>query len=263
VSDAAAEDLLALAMRAAAEAGGVLLERFGGPSSGVDTKSTRTDLVSDADRAAERAIVQTISTARPDDAILAEESGRRDGASPVRWVVDPLDGTTNYLWGLPQWSVSIAAFDEHGPAAGVVFDPPRDEMFAAARGSGARDARGALRVRSGAQLAEALVGTGFNYSSAERARQADRLAAILPEVRDIRRHGSAALDLAWVAAGRLDAFFETGLERWDYAAGALLVTEAGGEVRVLPPRDGSPECVVAGPPPLMASLISLIEGSYE
>jgi myo-inositol-1(or 4)-monophosphatase len=198
------DELLELAVGAARAAGRLLRERAGGRATGLATKTSRTDLVSDVDRDAEALLVARIATARPDDAIVAEEGGGAPGASGIRWLVDPLDGTINYLWGIPQWSVSVAALDGEGPLVGVVHDPPRDETFAARRGGGARLDGAPLVLGPGAPLEEALVGTGFNYRSEERARQAARLPRILPAVRDVRRFGSAALDLAWVAAGRLD-----------------------------------------------------------
>ncbi len=248
----------ALAQDTARSAGALLLGRFGARATGVDTKSSRTDLVSDADRDAEAVIVTAIRGARPQDAILAEEGGGVEGDGAVRWIVDPLDGTTNYLWGIPHWSVSIAAFDHAGPAVGVVFDPCRDELFCAVRGAGATLDGAPLRLEGAPDLAEALIGTGFNYRTAERERQGRRVAALLPRVRDIRRFGSAALDLAWLAAGRVDGYYETGLNPWDWAAGRLLVTEAGGMVAELPaPADGPP-CVVAARAPLFDPLVALL-----
>lgn len=227
-------DLLEIALAAARAAGALLLDRFGDPASGILAKSSRTDLVSDSDRDAEALALGIITSARPEDAIVAEEGGGGQGRSGVTWLVDPLDGTINYLWGVPQWSVSIAAEDAEGGLVGVVRDPCRDETFTAVRGSGARLGETPLHVRVGAPLAEALIGTGFSYRADERARQAARLSRVLPAVRDVRRFGSAALDLAWVAAGRIDGYFETGLKPWDRAAGELLVREAGGAVRDLP-----------------------------
>lgn len=250
--------LLDLAEHAAREGGRELLARFGGPIEGVERKSSPTDLVSDADRAAEQAVVSAIRAARPRDEVIAEEGDGEDGDSGLRWLVDPLDGTTNYLWGIPQWCVSVAAYDEHGALAAVVHDPMREETFRASRGGGCRLNGSRVRVRSAPSLSEALVGTGFNYSRAERARQAEALLEVLPEVRDIRRLGAAALDLAWVAAGRLDAYFETGLSPWDWAAGRLLVTEAGGVVRELPDHEGSPSMVLAGPEPLVEGIVAML-----
>ena len=252
-------DLLHLAARAARAAGDLLLERSGGPASGVASKTSRTDLVSDTDRAAEALIVGMIRAERPDDAIVGEEGADAPGSGEVRWLVDPLDGTINYLWGIPQWSVSLAALDREGPLAGVVHDPSRGETFTAARGGGARLGERTLRVGPGAPLDEALVGTGFSYRAAERARQAALLQEILPAVRDVRRFGSAAIDLAWVACGRLDGYYERGLNPWDWAAGRLIVSEAGGVVQELPATAEEPLGCIAAPPALIGPLRALVD----
>lgn len=256
--------LVALATRAARGAGDLLVERFGGPARGVERKSSRTDLVSDADRDAEALILGMVAAERPADAIVAEEGGAADGVgdAALRWIIDPLDGTTNFLWGIPHWSVSIAVSDTDGPRVGVVHDPCRGETFTAVRGAGAHLGGRPLRLDDAPAptLAEALVGTGFNYRADERARQGARVATVLPAVRDIRRFGSAALDLAWLAAGRMDAYYETGLNVWDWAAGRLLVAEAGGLVGELPPgADGGAPCVVAARAPLYAPLVALLD----
>jgi myo-inositol-1(or 4)-monophosphatase len=259
VSPATADDdLLEIAVSAARAAGDLLLGRFGGRATGLASKTSRTDLVSDTDREAEALIVGALRSARPDDAILSEEGGGSGGGSGVRWLVDPLDGTINYLWGIPQWSVSVAALDRAGPLVGVVHDPLRDETFAARRGAGARLGGAPLAMAAGPGLDEALLGTGFNYRAQERARQAGRLVRVLPAVRDVRRFGSAAIDLAWVAAGRLDGYFETGLNPWDWAAGRLLVSEAGGVVEELPGSAGGPGGVVAAGPALIGPLRALL-----
>lgn len=257
---AALDDLLGLAERAALAGGHELAARFREPAAGLTTKSTPTDLVSDADRASEERIVGMIRGARPRDAIVAEEGDGHGGDSGVAWLVDPLDGTTNFLWGIPQWCVSVAARDEAGGLVAVVHDPMRGETFRASRGGGAWLDGARLRVRDEPALAEALIGTGFNYVSDERARQAERLRRLLPAVRDIRRLGAAALDLAWVAAGRLDGYFETGLQPWDAAAGALLVQEAGGVVHELDGEGPSPSLTVAGPAALTDALLGLVRG---
>lgn len=246
-------EILELAREAARAAGDLLLDRVGRPASGLAAKTSRTDLVSDADRDAEALLVGMIRDARPDDAIVAEEGGGGAGRSGVTWLVDPLDGTINYLWAIPQWSVSIAARDAEGGLVGVVHDPPRGETFHARRGGGAwlNDER--LAMRAGGPLAESLIGTGFQYRAEARARQARRLLAVLPAVRDLRRFGSAALDLAWVAAGRLDGYFETGLNPWDAAAGELLVREAGGVVEEMPDNG-----LIAAGPDLIGPLSALV-----
>ncbi len=232
------------------------MERFGGPARGVGAKSSATDLVSDADRDAERLMRDVLARERPDDALLAEEGTSEPGDSGRRWVFDPLDGTVSYLYGYPHWSVSVALEDMQGTAAGVVYDPNRDELFAAARGAGATLGGSAIRVRDNPPLAEALVATGFGYEADWRAEQAEVVRRVLPAVRDIRRAGSAALDLAWLAAGRLDAYYERGLHAWDWAAGSLLVREAGGAVEELA---GEPFGLIAGPQPLVAVLRPLVD----
>jgi myo-inositol-1(or 4)-monophosphatase len=233
------------------------LQRFGGPAQGVGSKTSATDLVSDADRDAERLIRDILALERPDDALLAEEGTSEPGESGRRWVFDPLDGTVSYLYGYPHWSVSVALEDAGGGAAGVVYDPNRDELFAAERAGGATLDGKAISVRDAAPLAEALVATGFGYEAGWRAEQAQVAARVLPAVRDIRRAGSAALDLAWLAAGRLDAYYERGLNAWDWAAGSLLVREAGGTVEEL---RGEPFGLVAGPQALVTALRPLVEG---
>jgi myo-inositol-1(or 4)-monophosphatase len=253
------EDLLALAVRSARTAGDLLAARFGDAATGIAAKSTRTDLVSDADREAEALIAGMIRAERPDDELVGEEGAAAPGRSGLRWLVDPLDGTINYLWAVPQWSVSVACLDAEGGLVGVVHDPTRGETFTAVRGRGARRGETPLVLTGGIELGEALLGTGFGYDPERRALQIRRLRAILPAVRDVRRFGSAALDLAWVACGRLDAFYETGLNPWDGAAGAVLVREAGGTVEDLPPRDGLPEGIIAARPGLAGRLRALVD----
>ena len=243
-----AGELRELAERVAREAGAQLLEAFGGPALQVEAKSTPTDLVSAADRAAEELILGRISAARPGDGFLGEEGADEAGSSGLRWIVDPLDGTANFLFGLPQWAVSIAVEDGDGVLAGVVYDPPRGELWAAERGGAAmldgRPVHGSRRD----ELATALIATGFGYDADVRRAQAATIAALLPEVRDVRRFGAAALDLAWCAAGRFDAYYERGIKRWDLAAGALLCERAGLVVEPLaeaPPQDAG--LLVAAP----------------
>jgi myo-inositol-1(or 4)-monophosphatase len=213
-------------------------------------------MVSDADRAAEEAIAELIGRERPDDALLGEEGAAAGGSSGRRWVVDPLDGTTNYLYGLPVWAVSVAVEDAEGGVAGVVLDPSRDELFAAARGGGATLDGRPVKVREGTPLERSLIATGFAYGAAERAAQARVLEHVLPRVRDVRRGGAAAIDLAWVAAGRLDGYYERGLKAWDWAAGRLLVAEAGGAVVELA---GEPAGLVAAAPGLIRDLERLVD----
>ena len=214
-------------------------------------------MVSDADRDAETAIEQVLLGERPDDALIAEEGAHREGVSGRRWVIDPLDGTTNFLYGFPAWAVSVALEDEDGGAAGVVHDPVRGETFTAARGLGARLNGEPIRVSVPEKLGAALVATGFGYDADRRRTQAELLVRVLPEVRDIRRAGAAALDLCWVAAGRLDGYYERGLKPWDWAAGSILVTEAGGALRDL---GGEPSGLVAAGPGIVEELLALVDG---
>lgn len=259
-------ELLAVARAAAAAAGRELLDRYASAPEGVATKSTATDLVSAADHAAERAIRALLAERRPGDAVLGEEGGETAavvgaGATGVRWVVDPLDGTVNYLFGYPQWSVSVACEDARGTIAGVVLDPLRAEEVAATRsGPVLLDGVPHERPAPPPALALALVATGFAYDAAVRARQAALLPRVLPSVRDLRRGGSAALDLAWTALGRCDAYFERGVQPWDVAAGALACARAGLELRELAPADGMPSGLLAAPPALAGELLTLATG---
>jgi myo-inositol-1(or 4)-monophosphatase len=246
---------LELAERAAREAGALLLERFREPARGIGRKSSETDLVSDADRAAEELIAGLLERERPDDALLAEEGARGEGPSGRRWVIDPLDGTVNFLYGQAHWCVSIALEDAAGGLVGVVHDPAKGETFTAIRGAGARLGSSPISVRRHERLETALIATGFGYDAARRSVQAQALLRVLPGVRDIRRAGSAALDLAWLAAGRLDGYFERGVQHWDWAAGRLLVTEAGGLVADL---DGEPAGLAAAAPELLPALRELV-----
>ncbi len=252
-------ELLAVA-REAAEAASVELRQRFGDARGVRSKSTPTDLVSDADLAAESAIRSVLASRRPGDSILAEEGGE-SGGGEVRWVVDPLDGTINYLFGIPAFAVSIACEDASGPLAGVVLDPCRDERFEATRsGPAMLNGEPFSRDREVESLGVAMVATGFGYDAAVRARQADVLLRVLPRVRDIRRVGAAALDLCWCACGRFDAYYERGLNHWDMAAGGLIAQRAGLEVRDLAATEDEPAGTVAAPAELIDELVALIVG---
>ena len=249
--------LLAVAHEAAEAAGTELRARFGQRAAGVHAKSTPTDLVSDADFAAEAAIRAVLAERRPNDAIVAEEGGE-SGEGEIRWVVDPLDGTINFLFGVPQFAVSVACENDAGTLAGVVLDPIRDEYFAATR-SGAPTVNGVpiSPPQRAVELDTAMVATGFAYDSALRVRQAEVLARVLPRIRDIRRAGSAAIDLAWCACGRYDAFYERGLHNWDVAAGALVASRAGLEVRELLASYTLPSGILAAPAGLIEELLAL------
>jgi len=218
---------------------------YGRAPEGLASKTSATDPVSDADREAERVIRELLSAERPDDGLVGEEGSRIEGGGR-RWVVDPLDGTVNFLYGLRAWGVSIALEDKDGLAVGVVFNPVSGECFTAERGRGAAMSGRPIHVTDCRSLDRAMVSTGFSYESDRRADQAAVLIELLPRIRDLRRAGAAALDLAYVAAGRVDAFYERGLKRWDEAAGLLLVHEAGGVTADL---DGEPHGVVAAATP--------------
>jgi len=296
VSAPDAGELLTLAAKTAAAAARLLADEGAqARPEVVETKSSLTDVVTAMDRRAEALITEQIRAARPGDAILGEEGGEThgapapgqpDGGAPaaeVRWIVDPLDGTVNYLYGLSDWAVSIAAEVAGTIVAGVVAVPLHGETFLAVRGQGAwrrtdsglhsavgsgavrsgavgsgavgsgpggsgADGDTALRCNRGVPLGQALVGTGFGYLPGRRRVQGEVVSALLPQIRDIRRGGSASVDLCMVAAGRLDAFYERGLNYWDYAAGALIAAEAGARVTGLAGRPpGSSMTVAAGP----------------
>ena len=257
-----ANELLELAIEAACAAGALLAERFqAGGERGVSSKSTPTDLVSDADVASQRAIRELISARRPEDGFLAEEEGSDiAGSSSLQWVVDPLDGTINFLFGIPLWCVSVAVRDAGGTLAGVVHDPLAGETFSALRGGRPqRNGREIHPARARAtRLAEALVATGFAYDAQVRVAQAGDVVRLIGGIRDIRRCGAAALDLAWTAVGRFDAFYERTVKIWDTAAGALLCECAGLEVRVLADRPGLPPGILAAPPALLEPLLDLL-----
>jgi myo-inositol-1(or 4)-monophosphatase len=224
----------------------------------VHTKSSATDMVTEMDRASEAAIVAGLRAARPNDAIVGEEGTADAGTSGVRWLVDPLDGTTNYLYGYPAFAVSIAAEVDGDVVAAVVADASTGEIFTARRGIGAWCNGTPIEVNDETQLANALVGTGFSYLADRRKRQAHVLDTVLPAVRDIRRAGSAALDLCWVACGRLDAFYEKGLGPWDLAAGALIAAEAGARTGDLGGGAPSTEFVLASTPAIFDGLRALL-----
>jgi myo-inositol-1(or 4)-monophosphatase len=259
VTDPGERALLAVAEEAARAGAAELGVRFGERARGVRTKSTPTDLVSDADVASEKAIRAVIGRHRPRDAILGEEGGAT-GEGELRWLVDPLDGTVNFLFGIPAFAVSVACEDGSGRLAGVVLDPVRDECFAATRFGAATMNLRQIHGAEHDELATAMVATGFAYDAAVRARQAEVVARVLPRVRDIRRVGAAALDLVWTACGRFDAYYERGVHAWDVAAGALIAARAGLEVRDLAVSDADPSGLVAAPAALIDELLELVAG---
>jgi myo-inositol-1(or 4)-monophosphatase len=253
------DELRAVALAVATGAAEVLTRYSTSVLSEVSTKSSPTDLVSEADRASEDHIASALQRARPDDSVLAEEGASREGTSEVRWVADPLDGTTNFFFGVPAYSVSLAAQWRGEPVVGVVVDPSRRETWLGVRGHGSWCNGSACHVANNrSQLATALVATGFSYQAVRRAEQASVLRELLPSVRDIRRFGSAALDLCWVASGRLDAYYESWLNDWDWSAGRLVCEEAGAAVSML-----RGDTLVASTPELHNALTELVARAQE
>ncbi len=250
--------LVELAADVARRAVALLLEGRGRVDLQVATKVSSTDMVSEMDHAAEALIVGALLAVRPDDGLMGEEGSARDGTSGLRWIIDPLDGTTNYLYDHPGWAVSIAVEDADGTVAGVVADAVHGEVFTATRGGGAFRDGAPIACSSAADLATALVGTGFGYTADRRAAQGEVVARLLPQVRDIRRMGAAAVDLCSVACGRLDAYFERGLNLWDLAAGALVATEAGATVSAIDGGPVVPGSVLAAAPRLATPLRGLL-----
>jgi myo-inositol-1(or 4)-monophosphatase len=257
-------DLAELALAVACEAAQMLAGRRAGTGrpAVAGTKSSPTDVVTEMDRASEELIRRRLRAARPADTVLGEEGGE-SGRGPVRWIVDPLDGTVNYLYGLADWAVSIAAEVGGTVVAGVVAVPGHGEIFTAVRGAGAwlrvpGRPPAALRCNTGVPLAEALVATGFGYRAERRAGQGRVVAGLLPRVRDIRRGGSAAVDLCSVAAGRVDAYYERGVHSWDFAAGGLIAAEAGARLGGLNGAPAGPDLVIAAAPGLFRPLHDLL-----
>ena len=259
--------LLDVAVPVAEKAADLLRAGVGRTRQSVSTKSTATDMVTEMDRASEDLIVSALLSARPDDGIVAEEGSARAGTSAIRWVIDPLDGTTNYLYDFPGWSVSIAAelvADADGVGevgevvAGVVLDAVHGELYTAARGRGARCNGEPIACSDQSDVADALLATGFAYLPARRRAQALTLVELLPQVRDIRRMGSAAVDLCCVARGRVDAYFERGLSWWDLAAGALIAQEAGAVVTAIDGTPVAPGSAFAATPGIAAPLRALL-----
>jgi myo-inositol-1(or 4)-monophosphatase len=255
-------ELAAVALDAARGAAAVLAAGAAADAhvTGVSTKISATDMVSDVDRAAEAAVNAVLSARRPDDAVLGEEGTSTAGSTGVQWVVDPLDGTTNFLFGIPQFCVSVAAEIDGAPVVGVVIDPSRPgrtDTWAAVSGCGSvlngRPCRAAI---GRSELSTALCATGFGYRPERRRWQGDVLARIISSVRDVRRFGSAALDLCWVGGGRYDAYFESGLNPWDRSAGSLVASEAGARVEIV-----GAGMVLAAVPELWDPLCALLESA--
>ncbi|MFE2013702.1 inositol monophosphatase family protein [Streptomyces sp. NPDC059491] len=252
-------ELLDLAREAARRAGALLRDGRPDDLTVAKTKSSAIDVVTEMDIAAEKLITGFLAEHRPQDGLLGEEGASSPGSSGVRWVIDPLDGTVNYLYGLPTWAVSIAAEQDGRTVAGVVEVPMRGETYHAVLGGGAHAGDRSLAVRPSPSLDQALLGTGFGYVQARRAHQAEVARHVIPMVRDIRRGGSAAIDLCDVAAGRLDAYYERGLNPWDLAAGALIAREAGALTGGRPGEPESGELTLAASPGLFGPLQELLE----
>lgn len=237
-------------------------------AAGVDIAASKTsivDIVTEADREVERLVVERILAARPDDGVLGEEGTSVAGTSGLTWVIDPIDGTVNYLYDIPAYAVSIALVEgDPDPAtwrglSGAVVNGATGERFEALRGHGARLDGREIRVADAVDPPVALVGTGFGYDAARRSRQGAVLQGLIGEVRDVRRGGSAALDLCFVAAGRLNAYYETGLNPWDMAAGALIAEEAGGVVRGWRGEPAGTGFLLAAAPALADDLVAILE----
>lgn len=258
-----ASDLLLLAEQIAREAGELARRRRDEGVRIAATKSALADIVTEADREVETLIRARLAAARPGDGFLGEESGAERGSTEITWVVDPIDGTVNYAYGIPHYAVSIAAVagdpdpELWSAQAGVVFAPVTGDLFRAARGSGAWLGADRLAV-SRPTDAGALLATGFGYDPATHAGDLERVRTVMPLARDLRRAGAASLDLAYVAAGRLDGYFERGLAPWDHAAGALLVEEAGGVVGGAPGGRPGRQMTIAAGPDLYAALDTAI-----
>ena len=255
--EASLDDLRALALDAARAAGDLLIH--GRPDSlQVDTKTSPTDVVTEMDRKAEALLVEHLLGARPEDGVLGEEGGERTGTSGVRWVLDPIDGTVNYLYGIPHWAVCVAAEVDGVVEVGVVFDPTKGDEYVAVRGQGATRGGSELRVSEVTDLTQALIGTGFAYAVSTRTEQATAIADVLPKVRDIRRAGAASLDLCAVAAATLDGYFERTLQAWDLAAAGLIAQEAGAVVAGLDGQPAGPDIVIAANAALFPELHDLL-----
>jgi myo-inositol-1(or 4)-monophosphatase len=256
-------ELLELAVALARRAGSVIVEMRPDAVGTATTKSSPTDPVTEADAAAEEIIVGGLGDARPHDTIVGEEGTDRTGTSGISWYVDPIDGTVNYLYGLPLYSVSIAAAVGAETVIGVVYNPISDELFTATAGGGAYRNGAEISVTDRPDLTTSVISTGFSYRSDRRKVQADILSSLLPRIGDIRRLGSAALDLCMVAAGRVDGFYEESLNIWDYAAGKLVVEEAGGRCDLLTDTVSGAEVLVAGSPLVADGLIRLLAETQD
>ena len=251
-------DLATIAESLARSAGTMALAGRRSTTVSATTKSSPTDMVTEFDTASEALIVGGLAERRPDDAIVGEEGSHRPGTSGVTWHIDPIDGTSNFYFDLPMWAVSIGAVDATGPLAAAVYLPVLDEMFVAVRGEGATMNGLPIHASAADDLPTALVGTGFSYDSATRTAHARLVADIIGRVRDIRRFGAAAADLCMVACGRLDAYFEEGLNSWDLVAGQLVAAEAGAIATDYAGRPVTPAQVLVAAPGIHQALVALL-----
>ena len=257
-SDTTGEHLRALAETLAREAGDMALAGRKSGDVTASTKSSPTDMVTQFDQASEHMITAGLRTHRPDDGIIGEEGAEQAGTSGLTWHIDPIDGTSNFFFDIPMWAVSIGVADELGPLAGAVYAPALGEMFSASRGHGATLNGRPISVRRNDRLTDAMLCTGFSYRVHERPANAQRVARMITQVRDIRRFGAAAIDLCFVACGRLDAYFEEHLHSWDLVAGQIIATEAGAIVTDYSGAPVRPAQVLASQPTIHAQLVQMI-----
>lgn len=251
-------ELLDLAESVAIKAGEFLKNR---PSKfELDQKSGVFDFATQMDHESERLIVSELLAARPDDGLIGEEGASKESKSGITWVIDPIDGTVNYLYDIPGWCVSIGAKDHEGGVVGVVYSPATNSLWKASRGGGAFLNSSPIRCNEPVQLNRALVGSGFAYDLQKRKVQAELIERLLPEIRDLRRLGACAVDICHVASGSLDAYFEAGVNEWDYAAAGLIATEAGAKISIASGIwNGQKQMVIAAGPTLHAALTAQIE----
>lgn len=247
-------ELLELAKKVGREAGALLMDRP--PAFEIESKSTAIDIATQMDKKAEKFIMESLLSARPDDGIIGEEGANVVSKSGITWVIDPLDGTVNYFYGLPGWNVSIAARDERGSVVGVVTAPTINSTWWATRGGGAFYNGHPITCNEPIALDRALIATGFQYDLAHRISQLNDLTKLVPVARDVRRNGAAAVDLCHVAMGALDAYYEDGLKDWDWAAGGLVVTEAGATFAQF--GTGPMQTTLAAGPTLHQELVTLL-----
>ena len=262
------QELLDFSTALAREAGALAAQRRREGVSIAGSKSSLVDIVTLADQEVEKLIRSRLAAERPGDGFLGEESGAGDSDTGITWVVDPIDGTVNYAYGFANWAVSIAAVEggadprEWRALAGVVFSPGVDELYSAALGAGATLNGTPIHVAAPVELAQSLVGTGFGYLPEQREADAELLRSLIARVRDIRRFGAASLDLCAVAAGRLNAYYERGLNPWDHAAGALIAAEAGAHVTGLD-EPATAELLVVGHPDVVTELLPFLKTRRE